>query len=107
MRQMRPQELAEWLQRPGADAPLLLDVREPWEVAVCAIPGSTAVPIGEIPTRIREFDAGRPVVCICHHGVRSLQVAGFLEHNGFTEVSNLAGGIDAWSREVDPSCPTY
>jgi rhodanese-related sulfurtransferase len=107
MRQLRPDELEQWLRLPGVDQPLLLDVREPWEVAICALPGSTFIPMREIPARAGELDPARPIVCLCHHGMRSMQVAAFLEHRGFTNVSNLAGGIDAWSRDVDPGCPTY
>jgi rhodanese-related sulfurtransferase len=105
MRQLRPPELAGMLGQ--HDAPQLLDVREPWEVAICSLPGATAIPMREVPARAGELDASRPVVCICHHGMRSQQVALFLEHHGFANVANLAGGIDAWAREVDPSCPTY
>lgn len=94
---------------PDRDAgpPQLLDVREPWEVALGALPGSVAIPMAQVPARLHELDARRPVVCICHHGVRSMQVAIFLRRQGFADVSNLAGGIDAWAREVDPAFPTY
>lgn len=115
MRQIRPSELARWLlppEQPGAvtvadGQPQLVDVREPWEVAICALNEAIAIPMNEIPARLDALDPDRPVVCICHHGMRSLQVAHFLERRGFTDVINLAGGIDAWAREVDPSCPTY
>jgi rhodanese-related sulfurtransferase len=118
MRQLQPRELADWLRDTVTDsdsdsdsatgpAPQLLDVREPWEVAICALPGITAIPMGQIPARAAELDTSRPVVCICHHGMRSLQVAMFLERQGFSDVVNLAGGIEAWSRDVDPKCPTY
>lgn len=85
----------------------LLDVREPWEVALVSLPDSLHVPMGEIPSRLNEVRTDKSVVCICHHGVRSMQVAYFLEHNGFEGVYNLQGGIDAWAREVDPQCTTY
>ena len=88
-------------------APLVLDVREPWEVARCCLPDSVAIPMSEVPARLAELDPARHVVCLCHRGGRSQQVAMFLEHHGFTTVSNLAGGIDAWSREVDPSVARY
>lgn len=108
MRQISPQELARWLAaEPPETRPLVLDVREPWEVALSALPGSTAIPMGQIPARADELDPARPVVCLCHHGMRSLKVAAFLESRGFSQVANLTGGIDAWSREVDPSCPVY
>lgn len=90
---------------------LLLDVREPWEVETAAIslPGVAAkhIPMGRIPERLDELDPSQSIVCICHHGVRSLQVVAFLERQGFESVYNLAGGIDAWSVEVDPSVPRY
>ena len=90
---------------------LLLDVREPWEVAVAAIdlPGATMrwMPMREIPARLGELDAAQPVLCFCHHGARSAQVVAFLERAGFASAYNLAGGIDAWSRDVDPGVPRY
>jgi rhodanese-related sulfurtransferase len=107
MRQLSAPELAAWLKDAARPAPQVLDVREPWEVGVCALAGSTNIPMGQIPARTDELDPDRPVVCLCHHGMRSLQVAAFLARRGFGEVWNLAGGIDAWAREVDPSCPTY
>jgi len=90
---------------------LLLDVREPWETAlgVIAVDGceTRLLPMGSIPARLGELDAQQPVVCICHHGMRSAQVVAFLERQGFDEVYNLAGGIDAWSAQVDPTVPRY
>ena len=107
MRNLSAPELAAWLADPARPAPLVLDVREPWEVATVALPGSVAIPMGQITTRADELDTTRPVVCLCHHGMRSMQVAGYLERRGFSDVWNLTGGIDAWSRQVDPSSPTY
>ena len=107
MRTLSAPELAAWLADPARPAPLVLDVREPWEVATVALPGSVAIPMGQITTRADELDTARPVVCLCHHGMRSMQVAGYLERRGFSDVWNLTGGIDAWSRQVDPSVPTY
>ena len=90
---------------------VLLDVREPWEVALAAIdlPGATMrwMPMREIPARLGELDAAQPVLCFCHHGARSAQVVAFLERAGFASAYNLAGGIDAWSRDVDPGVPRY
>ncbi|MEK9720391.1 MAG: rhodanese-like domain-containing protein, partial [Quisquiliibacterium sp.] len=77
MKQLQARELADWLARPGDEAPQLLDVREPWELAVAKIAGSIAIPMGAIVARHQELDRQRPLVCICHHGVRSLQVAYF------------------------------
>ena len=85
----------------------LVDVREPWEVAKCSIEGSRPVPMGEIAARLGELDPDRPTVLICHHGARSMQVALWLAQQGFTEVINLRGGIDAWARSVDPAMPVY
>ncbi|HMM86214.1 rhodanese-like domain-containing protein [Azohydromonas sp.] len=95
----------------AAEAPLLLDVREPWEVAIARLdlpPATTlAMPMREVPARLAEIDRRRPVVCICHHGVRSAQVVAFLQRQGHERVYNLAGGIDAWSTRVDPRTPRY
>ncbi|HYF57710.1 MAG TPA: rhodanese-like domain-containing protein [Burkholderiaceae bacterium] len=107
MKPLSAPELAAWLADPAREAPLLLDVREPWEVATCALAGAVVVPMREIPARLDEIDPARPTVVYCHHGIRSRQVAHFLSSRGFDDVWNLSGGIDAWAREVDPSCPTY
>ncbi|MFM2400060.1 MAG: hypothetical protein RL341_2217 [Pseudomonadota bacterium] len=103
--QLSPAELTARLQ--ASDAPLVLDVREPWEFATCAIAGATHVPMREIPARLADLDSEREIVCVCHHGMRSLQVGVFLARNGFERVYNLAGGIDAWAREVEPAMPRY
>ena len=84
---------------------LLVDVREDWEREIARIPGDTHIPMREVPQRIPEFRGD--IVIYCHAGVRSLMVAGFLEQNGIPSVASLAGGIDAWSTEVDPSVPRY
>ena len=100
-------ELAHWLADTSREPPQLLDVREPWEVATCALPESVCIPMGEIVGRFQELDPDRPLVCICHHGVRSLQVAHFLNRQGFGPLFNLTGGIDAWAREIDPAMAVY
>lgn len=107
MRQIRPDELKQWLDDPQRQPPLLLDVREPWEFDRCHIPNARLVPMGSIPNRLAELDAQRETVVICHHGVRSYHVARFLEHNGFKNVINLSGGVDAWAKEVDRTMPLY
>ncbi len=107
MQHIRPAELKAWLQDPARDQPLLLDVREPWEFERCHIEGSLLIPMNSIPSRLGELPADRDIVVICHHGVRSFHVARFLDHNGFTRVINLTGGVDAWAKEADPSMPTY
>jgi rhodanese-related sulfurtransferase len=100
-------ELAAWLADERRDKPLLLDVREPWEFDKARIKGATLIPMRELPSRIGQIDEDKEVVAICHHGGRSMQVAMFLEKHGFKRVHNLEGGIDAWSRTVDPAVPLY
>jgi len=107
MKQLHVSELHRWLEQPLDQQPQLLDVREDWELGIARLPGSIHIPMREIPSRWRELDRGRPLVCICHHGVRSLQVALHLARHGFDPIYNLVGGIDAWAREVDRECPTY
>jgi rhodanese-related sulfurtransferase len=87
--------------------PLLLDVREPWEFRLCRIEGSKLIPMGQLPASIRELDPDRETVVICHHGIRSRQVAMFLDYQGFSNVINLAGGVDAWAHDVDRQMATY
>lgn len=106
MRQMRPQELHDHLAQVD-EPPLLLDVRENWEVRRSPFEGAMHVPMRKIPDVRHQLDPERETVVICHHGVRSMQVARFLEQAGFTDVINLSGGIDAWAREVDPRVPVY
>ena len=107
VKQISPAELAAWLADKSREAPLLLDVREPWEHDKARIAGSQLVPMNDVPARLAELDDAKQVVAICHHGGRSMHVATFLEKNGFARVHNLAGGIDAWSRTVDSSVPLY
>jgi rhodanese-related sulfurtransferase len=107
MKQITPAALAAWLADASRSRPLLLDVREPWEHQTARIEGSKLVPLGEIAARLAELDQDQEVVAICHHGGRSMQVAMFLEKNGFSKVHNLSGGMDAWSKSVDPSVPVY
>jgi rhodanese-related sulfurtransferase len=107
MKQITPAALAAWLADAGRAKPLLLDVREPWEHQTARIEGSKLVPLGEVAERLGELDQAQEVVAICHHGGRSMQVAMFLEKNGFSKVHNLSGGMVAWSKSVDPSVPVY
>jgi rhodanese-related sulfurtransferase len=100
-------ELAAWLADEGRTKPQLLDVREPWEHERARIEGSELVPMQTIPAQLHELDPGRPIVCICHHGGRSMHVAMYLARHGFNNVYNLTGGVDAWARQVDPAVPTY
>ena len=99
--------LHEWLADGGRAAPLILDVREPWETVICQLAQARLLPMQEIPSRWNELPHDRDIVVLCHHGMRSLQVANYLAQSGFTEVVNLQGGIDAWSQQVDPSVPIY
>jgi rhodanese-related sulfurtransferase len=105
MRHFSPTELRDYLDRGGA--PLLLDVREPWEFEVCAIDDSQLIPMGQIPAAAASLDPGRETVVICHHGIRSRRVAYYLEKLGFRDVINLSGGVAAWARDVDPDMQTY
>jgi rhodanese-related sulfurtransferase len=85
----------------------LLDVREPWEIAIASIPGSLAIPIHELPTRLKELDAGSEIIVMCHAGGRSQRAADFLAAQGYSKIGNLRGGITAWSRDIDPDVPEY
>lgn len=87
--------------------PFLLDVREPWEYGICRIDGSRLIPMRNIPDSLGEMDRERETVVICHHGIRSRQVALYMEQQGFTKVINMEGGVTAWAREVDPAMPIY
>jgi rhodanese-related sulfurtransferase len=107
MKTVSARELATWLADELREKPLLLDVREPWEMQICSIDGSEPVPMRMLPSRLHALDAERPIVCICHHGGRSAHVAMFLAHHGFHDVYNLTGGVDAWARQVDTAMPTY
>lgn len=111
MEQLRPAELADWLIAHGPSQPLVLDVREPWELRVASVSADgfelATIPMGELPARLDELDPSRPVACLCHHGMRSLHVAAFLVQRGFACVANISGGIDAWSQERDPGVPRY
>ncbi len=107
MRQLSASQLKEWLDDPQRSKPVLLDVREPWEFATCRIAGSISMPMRGIPARHHELGRDREIVMVCHHGARSMQVAQFLVNRGFSQVANIAGGIDAWSVEIDPALPRY
>ena len=118
---VRPAQLQAWFTQlaAGSDAapgtapptPLVLDVREPWELQTASIHAqgfeTLAVPMRSIPEQVAALDRQRPIACLCHHGMRSQQVAAFLEHHGFEHVANITGGINAWSLELDASVPQY
>jgi rhodanese-related sulfurtransferase len=110
--QIRPAQLDQWFASVAEHgSPLVLDVREPHELAVASVQADgfalLTMPMGTIPPRLSELDATRPVACLCHHGARSMQVAMFLQSHGFEHVANMAGGIDAWSAERDTAVPRY
>ena len=110
--QVRPAQWQQWLdQVSGTALPLVLDVREAWELQTSSVTAQgfelLHIPMGSIPQQLATLDAERPIACLCHHGVRSQRVAAFLEQQGFAQVSNITGGINAWSRELDPSVPLY
>ena len=107
MQHLSAPDLAAWLNDPARPKPLLLDVREPWEYAHCHLDGSTLMTMQTIPARIDDLDEDAEIVCICHHGARSMQVAAFLERNGFGKTFNLTGGIHAWAVQVDSDMPKY
>jgi rhodanese-related sulfurtransferase len=87
---------------------VLLDVREPWEVQTASIEGAKLIPMGDVPSRAhQELDPDEPIIVVCHHGVRSMNVTVWLRQQGFEKVQSMRGGIDAWSRSVDPKVPLY
>ena len=99
--------LKQWLDDTARAAPLLIDVREPWEQDICRIPGAQSLPLQDIATRWSELPRETDIVIVCHHGMRSLQVANFLAQAGLDRVYNLSGGIAAWAEQVDPAMPRY
>ncbi len=105
--QLSAAELARWRADATRPQPVLLDVREPWELAICRIEGSTDVPLRELAARAGGLPADRPIVCVCHHGGRSQHAAMMLRSAGFGDVYNLRGGVAAWAAEVDPGMPRY
>ena len=118
--QLNPSDFADWRNRATAGTasaalPLVLDVREPWEVQTACVKedGFTLllIPLREIPARLAElqdtFGTDHPIACLCHHGMRSQQVANYLAQSGFSEVVNLQGGIEAWSQQCDAAVARY
>lgn len=107
--QITPTDLSQWLQ--SQTAPVVLDVREPgeWQTASVQEEGFTLVKLSmhDIPARLSELDPQQAIACLCHHGARSQRVAQFLAQNGFDNVVNITGGIDAWSLQRDASVPRY
>lgn len=108
MRRFTPKELQAYLAQ-NPTPPQLLDVREPWEYQTCHLPGSQLIPMQQIPQAIErtELDPNQEIVVICHHGIRSRQVAYYLEQHGFDKVINLEGGVEAWAAEINPAMTRY
>jgi rhodanese-related sulfurtransferase len=103
--EISPCELKERL---GDDEPpLLLDIREDWELVIASLDGVIHIPMSQVPDRLSELATDREIAVVCHHGGRSYQVVAFLKQSGFARVLNLTGGIDAWSRDVDSTIPEY
>ncbi len=105
--QLQAVDLQSWLADAARAKPMVLDVREPWEHEVCTIPDSKLLPMQQIPGYVHALPADTDIVVVCHHGMRSLQVAQFLKQSGLERVFNLAGGIAAWAEQVDTDMPRY
>ena len=109
--QVQPAQLQDWIasQAPNGTT-VVLDVRETWEVQTACVTAQgfelVKIPMHTIPPRVAELDRDQPIAVLCHHGGRSMQVAAFLAQHGF-QVANVAGGIHAWSAQVDPTIPVY
>ena len=112
---LSPSHFAAWASNALPQVPVVLDVREPWELQTASVKADgfvlLHVPMQSIPTRLAEIKeqhgADQPIACLCHHGIRSMQVANFLERSGFTKVVNLQGGIQAWAEQIDPTVSQY
>lgn len=116
MQHITPTQLADWLkaaqaQLPEGQLPVVLDVREPWELQTASVKANgfelVAMPMRSVPARLSELGRGHPIACLCHHGGRSAQVAMFLINNGYEQVVNIHGGIHAWAQTLDTSVPVY
>ena len=99
--------LRDWLADQTRAMPLIIDVREAWEHAVCNLPDARLLPMQQIPAHADALPRDRDIVVMCHHGMRSYQVADYLESRGFTRLYNLSGGIAAWAEAVDPQMARY
>ncbi len=93
--------------RNDGEALAFLDVREPWELEICRLPESLTIPLASLPGRLDTLPRDNPLVVLCHHGMRSERAVQWLRANGFGNAINLAGGIDAWARRIDPAMRTY
>ena len=91
----------------AGETPVLLDVREEWEYDICRIPNSVNISMSNVDKMMSDLKHDAETVVICHHGMRSFQVAAYLENNGFSQIANLEGGVDAWARSVDTGMAQY
>ncbi len=110
--QVRPNQVSDWLAQFTSQQPMLLDVREHWECHLVRLPDDARfeqvfIPMGDVPARHTELSPERPILCLCHHGARSMRVAAYLAQQGFAHVANVTGGIDAWADECDASIGHY
>jgi rhodanese-related sulfurtransferase len=110
--QVRPGQWQDWLARQAEPQQvLMLDVREPWEVALASVQPQgfawQAIPLGSLPEQLHTLSPDQTIACLCHHGMRSQRAAQYLAQAGFAHVVNIAGGIAAWSHEADPTVPVY
>ena len=110
--QVQPAQLQDWIDSQAPNCiTVVLDVREAWEIQTACVKAQgfelVKIPMHTIPPRIAELDRDQPIAVLCHHGGRSMQVAAFLVQQGFSHVANIAGGINAWSSQVDATVPTY
>lgn len=105
MQHMRPKELNAYL---ANEEVVIIDVREEWEFDICKIANSSInIPMGKLQEYIDKLDSNKTYVMVCHHGIRSLQMAHYLEQSGFSHIINLSGGVAAWANEVDPDMARY
>ncbi len=104
--EMSPAELRQRLDA-EMSAPVLLDVREPWELERAQLPNSVCIPMRELSFRLEELEPQQDTVVLCHHGIRSRIACMLLQRAGFERIFNLTGGIDAWARQVEPTMPLY
>lgn len=100
-----PRRVKEMLDR--GEVSLFVDVREPWEYEVSRVEGSTLIPLQQVPANLEKFQGAKEVIVFCHHGRRSLNAVAWLRSQGISNARSMAGGIDRWSVEIDPSVPRY
>ena len=103
--EIEPEALRDRIE--GGESIQIVDVREPWELDVCRLPGTTDIPMAQLPETLDSLDKQVPVVTLCHHGGRSLQVAVWLRHQGFETAVSLKGGIHEWAARIDPQLAQY